>query len=626
MRDDLERKAAALPTCAGVYLFKDRRGRVLYVGKAKNLRARVRQYVAGQDERFMVPFLVASAADVEVIAVDTEKEALLLENTLIKKHLPRYNTKLVDDKNFLHLRIDRKQGWPRYALVRRIKDDGAKYFGPYASASRARETLAALQRHFPLRTCTDAVLNSRKRPCILYQMHRCSAPCVDLVDRPAYDEIIDQSILFLEGRNRPLVARLNDRMGAAAEAERYEEAARLRDLMRSIEATLERQKVVDPKLRDRDVWGLYREGNRGALAILTVREGMMGEPRQTLLANLVGDDDELLSTLLNEAYEAGGEIPAEILVPFLPVDVDAVAEVLSDRRGSKVSLHMASRGDKVRLVELAQENARLRYAREHDEDERRARALEELAQIVGLPAPPHRMECFDNSNLQGAQPVAAMSVFLDGRPARAEYRRYRIKTVVGADDYASMREILVRRLRRGVKEGNLPDLLVVDGGRGQLNVAVAVLAEEGLDVPVIGIVKPRTEHAKGELDATDRLVLPSTKDPIKLRSGHPALRVVQWLRDEVHKHAVGYHRIVRNRESLTSLLEAIPGVGPTRRKALLQHLGSVRAVAEADLDALASVPTIGPALAQGIWDALHPADTDAVPLAAEVDPEDDDRL
>jgi excinuclease ABC subunit C len=353
---------------------------------------------------------------------------------------------------------------------------------------------------------------------------------------------------------------------------------------------------------------------------------MMGEPRQTLLANVSGEDDELLSSLLNEAYAAGGEIPAEILVPFLPVDVDALAEVLSERRGSKVSLHTASRGDKVRLVELAQENAKLRYGREHDEDERRARALEDLAKIVGLPAPPHRMECFDNSNLQGQQPVAAMSVFLDGRPARGEYRRYRIKTVVGADDYASMREILVRRLRRGIKEGNLPDLLVVDGGRGQLNVAVAVLQEEGVDVPVIGIVKPRTEHAKGELDATDRLVLPGTKDPIKLRSGHPALRVVQWLRDEVHKHAVGYHRIVRNRESLTSLLEAIPGVGPTRRKALLQHLGSVKAVAEADLDVLAGVPSIGPALAQGIWDALHPADLDAMPLAADVDPEDDERL
>lgn len=625
MREELERKVSSLPTRSGVYLFKDRRGRVIYVGKAVNLRARVRQYLGGQDERQMVPFLVANATDVEVVATDTEKEALLLENTLIKKHRPRYNVKLVDDKNFLHLRVDPRSSWPRYTLVRRIKDDGARYFGPYASASRARETLAVLSRHFPLRTCTDQVLRTRKRPCILHQMHRCVAPCVDLVDKSAYDEILEESILFLEGRHRPLVQRLTDRMQRAAEAEQFEDAARIRDLVRSIEATLERQKVVDPKLRDRDVWGLYREGNRGAVAILPIREGMMGEPRVTPVTSLVGDDADVLSSLILDAYGAGSDVPGEVLVPRLPPEHATLAELLSERRGRKVQLVAPERGERVRLVELAQENARLRFLREHDEDERLEQALRELAEIVGLAEPPARIECFDNSNIGGANPVAAMAVLIDGRPARAEYRRYRVRTVVGSDDYATMREILGRRFKRGLEEGNLPDLLVVDGGKGQLNVALAVLRELGVpNQPVIGIAKPRTEHARGEADATDKIVVPGTKDPIRLRPGHPALRLLQHVRDEVHRHAVGYHRQVRNRETLQSVLEAIPGVGPTRRKALLKHLGSAGAVANAGVDELAAVPGIGPALAAQIHAALHPEEAPPAPGEPVADAADDE--
>jgi excinuclease ABC subunit C len=623
MYDELVRKAATLPTRAGVYLFKDRRGRVIYVGKAINLRARVRQYLAGADERFMVPFLVRHAADVEVIAVDTEKEALLLENTLIKKHRPRYNTKLRDDSNFLHLRIDPKGEWPRWQLVRRFGDDKARYFGPYHSASRARQTLQVLQRHFPLRTCSDAVLRTRKRPCLLYQMKRCVAPCVDLVDRPAYDELLEESILFLEGRHRPLVQRLTERMTRAAEAEQFEEAARIRDLMRSIQATLERQKVVDPKLRDRDVWGLFREGSRGAIAMLPIREGMMGEAIVSPVGNLLGEDEEVLSSILNEAYPEGSDIPPEILVHALPSDAAALEEVLSERKGRKVGVRVPVRGQDPRLVELATENAKLRFTREHDEDDRRERALEDLASILQLPGPLHRIECFDNSNIQGQSPVAAMSVFIDGKPARAEYRRYRVKTVVGADDFATMKEILGRRVKRAQEEGTLPDLLVVDGGRGQVNAAMAALKELGMtQVPLIGISKPRTEHARGEMDATDKIVLPHVKDPIKLKNGHPALRILQHLRDEVHRHAVGYHRQVRGKEQLTSLLEAIPGVGPARRKALLKTLGSIQAIVEADEPTLAGVPSIGPALAKAIFDALHPADV-AEPVQ-DHPPEDDE--
>ncbi|MEQ1507153.1 MAG: excinuclease ABC subunit UvrC [Myxococcota bacterium] len=603
---DLETRAAELPTSSGVYLFKDRRGKVIYVGKAINLRARVRQYLAGADEREMVPFLVRHAADVEVVLTRTEKEALLLENTLIKKHRPRYNAKLRDDSNFLHLRIDPRGTWPRYDLVRRIKDDGARYFGPYHSASKARATLAFLQRAFPLRTCTDAVLNSRRRPCLLHQMGRCCAPCVGLVDKPEYDAILDGSIHLLEGRRQPAVDHLKQRMRAAADGLEFEKAARLRDLVFSIEASIERQQVVATDLGHRDVWGLFREGSAGAFAIVPVRDGAMDEPRAAVFA-AAEDDAELLSSLLNTTYTGESPIPPEILVPVLPPDAPALEDVLSERRGGRVRVHLPQRGDKVRLVELASENARMRYLRETDEDERHRRAMRELADALELPEPPHRIECFDNSNLQGTNPVAAMSVFLDGRPARAEYRRYRVKTVVGADDYATMREILDRRFRRALEEGVRPDLLVVDGGKGQLAVAVAVLQDLGIhDQAVVGIAKPRTEHARGERDATDKVVMPNRKEPLRLPQGHPALRILQHVRDEVHRHAVRYHRQVRSRETLASVLEEIPGIGPARRKVLLRALGSTDAVADAPVDVLAAIAGIGPELARVIHAAFHP--------------------
>lgn len=602
---DLATRTAELPTSSGVYLFKDRRGKVIYIGKAVNLRARVRQYLAGADERMMVPFLVRQAADVEVVVTHTEKEALLLENTLIKKFRPRFNAKLRDDSNFLHLRIDPRGEWASYDLVRRIKDDGARYFGPYHSASKARQTLAFLQRAFPLRTCSDAVLRSRKRPCLLHQMGRCAAPCVGLVDEAAYGALVEGSMLFLEGKKGPAIGNLEERMRAAADRLEYEHAARLRDLAFSIRASVERQNVVDPQLGDRDVWGLFREGRRGAFAIVPVREGVMSEPRSTLV-ELADEDPELLSSLLNTTYTGEAPIPPEILVPVIPKDNEVLEEVLSERRGARVKVHVPLRGDKVRLVDLAAENARVRYLRETDDEERHRRAMQELAEVLELPEPPQRIECFDNSNLQGANPVAAMAVFVDGKPMRSEYRRYRVKTVVGADDYATMREILGRRFRRALEDGVRPDLLVVDGGKGQLAVAVAVLQDLGLhDQPVVGIAKPRTEHAKGDKSATDKVVLPNRKDPLRLQQGHPALRILQHVRDEVHAHAVRYHRQVRSRETLGSVLEELPGVGPARRRALLQVLGSADAVADADVDTLASVPGIGRSLAEQIHAAFH---------------------
>ncbi len=609
MRNDLTQRAAELPLKPGVYLFKDAKGRVLYVGKAANLRARVRQYVAFQDARTMVPFLVHAAHTIDVVITDTEKEALLLENTLIKKHRPRYNVKLRDDSNFLHLRLDLRKPWPRYHLVRHFRDDGALYFGPYHSASKARSTLDVLQRAFPLRTCTDQVLKSRKRPCLLFQMGRCVAPCVDEVSTEEYQQLAVASTHLLSGKKSVALKHLEDRMTRAAENLEFEKAARLRDLLFGIKASVERQKVVDPKMGNRDIWGLHREGSRGVLAIMPIRDGAMGEPRTNPLQSLVGTDAEILSSLVNAAYPKGSVIPREVVLPVLPPDAALLEEVLTERREKKVVLHAPQRGDKVGLVSLASKNARLRWLSDTDAAERHRNAMQALADALQLTDVPRRMECFDNSNWGGTNPVAAMSVFIDGKPDRREYRRYKIKTVVGSDDYASMREILERRFRRAIKENNAPDLLVVDGGKGQLGIAMAVLEDLGLhDQAVVGIVKPRTEHKKGNRKATDRVVLPHIKDPLKLASNHPGLLILQHLRDEVHKHAIRYHRKVRSKNQLVSVLEGIDGVGPARRKVLLKTLGSAEGVASALPEEIARVPGIGPTLAKHIFEALNPQD------------------
>jgi excinuclease ABC subunit C len=410
---------------------------------------------------------------------------------------------------------------------------------------------------------------------------------------------------FLSGKRAEAMRRLRARMQKHADDEDFEKAAKVRDLIFSIESSVERQKVVDTHLSDRDVWGVHREASQGALAILPIRDGVMHEPRASMVT-FVGTLGEVLSTLLVEAYPEGALVPPEILLPELPEDHETLAELLTERRGSKVRLIVPLRGRKVQQMALAAENARVRFLQDTDDAQRHDQAMADLAKALELAEPPRRMECFDNSNLSGTNAVAAMAVFLDGRPERREYRRYKIKEAKGSDDYAMMREVLTRRFTRGIAEGNLPDLLVVDGGKGQLGVAVAVLEDLGLHhQAVCGIAKPRTERKKGDNVSSDKIVLPHRKEPLKLGGGHPALRILQHLRDETHNHAIRYQRQVRRRETLTSVLDGIPGVGPARRKALLKALGSADAVADAGLAALGSVPGIGPELAQVIFEALR---------------------
>lgn len=604
MRSGLDDQADALPTEPGVYLWKDADGVVLYVGKANNLRARVKQYLGGHDGRFMVPFLVNQATRIETVPVHSEKEALLLENSLIKQHRPRYNIRLRDDKAFLHIRIDPRAPWPRFTMVRRVADDGARYFGPYHSASTARRTLQFVQRSFPLRTCTDAVLRSRRKPCLLFQMHRCVAPCVDACTREAYGGVVDDALLFLSGKDKELRRRLTAQMTELAEAERFEEAARVRDLLHALQDTLDRQVVADVKLGERDAWGLHREGDRGAVACLPVRGGLAREPLVFPFAGELGEDAELLTETLHRWYTDEGTAPPEVLVPVALPGV--LEELLTELRGTAVRVHAPQRGDKTRLIAIATASAQSRYAVDHGEEERLQRALDGIATLAQLDGPPTRIECYDNSNLLGMDPVASQVVFIDGRPSRKDYRRYKVKTVVGADDFATMREILHRRLTRAIASGEFPDLIVVDGGRGQLNSALAVLQELGLEQqPVIGLSKPRTERRAGDRDAVDKIVLPWEPEPIVLRHDDPSLRLLQHLRDEAHDTAVGFHRKTRSRRQIGSALDALPGIGPARRKALLVHFGSLAAVRAADVDALAAVPGVGRALAESLWRGLH---------------------
>ena len=493
------------------------------------------------------------------------------------------------------------------------------HFGPYHSASRARATLELLGRRFPLRTCSDRELQTRKRPCLLYQMHRCLAPCADKCTPQEYDAVVQESTLFLEGRNTELVQRLSSRMRAHADAEEFEQAARVRDLIRAVEASVERQAVADRSLADRDVWGLVRSQGRGVGALLPVRGGLMQEVRILSVPQAVGDAGDVLSQLLNTWYDGATPCPPELLLSDRPSDLEALAEVLGERRGGPVAVRVPKRGSKTRLVRLACDNARAALLHQLQGSDRTQQALHELARIARLTGPPRRIECFDNSNIQGEDPVAAMVVFVDGKPKRAAYRRYRVKTVVGADDFASMREILTRRFRRALgidAEGNplgadedgvgvFPDLLVVDGGKGQLNAARAVLADLGLhDQPAIGLSKPRTERRRGDREAFDKIVLPDIKDPLRLPPNSPALNLLQALRDESHRTAIGYHRKVRRRRKLGSALDGLPGVGEARRKALLRHFGGVAALRSATAEQIAEVPGFGPALAARVFEAL----------------------
>ena len=600
--DPMAAKVDRLPREPGVYLFKGPQGKVLYVGKAQDLRSRVRQYVSGGDGRAQIPTLMRRAVDVDVFLTANAKEALLLENELIKQHKPTFNVKLRDDKQYLGLRLDPREDWPRLSRVRRFKKDGAEYFGPYTSGVALKEVLSDLRRLFPLRSCTNGTFKDyarRGRPCIEYEMKRCLGPCCDLTDLVSYEEQVKGTILFLRGRSREVMNKLNEAMGRAAREERFEEAAKMRDRIEAVERTLEQQQIVSGRGLDHDVFGLSREGEEVEISLLHVREGRVIGAENFPFSRIQLGDDEVMASFVGQYYgkREGREVPKEILTSVDFDDGGGLAEWLKERTRHRVGIRMPKRGDGRRLVENAVRNSALALAQRLEAEESIERALNEIQESCSLHSVPRRIECYDVSNLQGSLAVASRVVFADGLPEKKDYRKYRIKEARGGDDYDCLREVMRRRLER-VAEEPLPDLLMVDGGRGQLGVVTAALEDAGLDVDTLGLSKerdlessaPRVKRSGG-LKA-ERVFRPGRANPILMPPRSRGLLLLQRVRDESHRFAIEYQRQLRARVGLASILEELPGIGPGKRRTLLRELGSLKGVREADLETLSQLSGI----------------------------------
>ncbi|SFU82288.1 excinuclease ABC subunit UvrC [Alicyclobacillus macrosporangiidus] len=587
MDERIRAKLALLPAKPGVYLMKDERGRVLYVGKAKVLKNRVRSYFTGSHDR-KTQALVSRIRDFEYIVTDTVVEALLLECNLIKQHTPPYNIMLRDDKAYPYIKLT-NEPHPRLEIVRRVQNDKAKYFGPYPNATSAAETKRLLERLYPLRKCRTL----KKKVCLYYHIGQCLAPCEFHVPKETYEQITKEITHFLNGGHRAVQERLREQMEREAEALRFERAKELRDLIQHIDQVMEQQKVTVADQVDRDVFGFAADRGLLCVQVFYVRAGKLIE-RSVAIMPHHGEPLEDFMSYVEQYYFAQHDIPKEILLPQGAAS-DALAGWLHAR-----CLH-PKRGQKRQLVDLACENARLaleeRLRLMERDQEKTLGAIAELGDILAIPVP-HRIEAFDNSNLQGADAVAAMVVFVDGRPAKAEYRKYKIRTVQGPDDYASMREVIRRRYTRVLKEKlPLPDLIVIDGGKGQLAAALDVLENElDLDIPVCGL-------AKDDRHRTSQLFFRDDPEPVAIDRHSQAFYLLERIQDEVHRYAVTFHRQVRKRTGLASVLDEIPGIGPQRRKKLLAHFGSLQAIREAPLEAFRQVG-IGEKLAEKIQEHL----------------------
>jgi excinuclease ABC subunit C len=588
----LKEKLETLPTQPGVYLFKDGEGSVVYVGKARVLRDRVRQYFqAGRPRDVWRDALIAEIADLDMVLTDSEMEALALENNFIKRHQPRFNVLLRDDKNHPYLKLTLGEEYPRLYVVRKVAEDENAYGGPYIPASLGRRTAALTHKIFGVRSCKEVLNGRRPRPCLQYQIGRCIAPCVaEVCSLDRYRRACDDARLFLEGRTEEVVRRLRAAMAEAAGADRFEEAASLRDQIRTLERLDTPQKVTTTDIEERDVFAAHVEWGRAALQVFSVREGkILG--REGYLLDHVAEPEGLLASAIQQFYAQGRYVPRELLVPALLPEQGLLEEWLGQRRGTQVRIRVPQRGEKVRLLEMVARNARLAYDLEWRHPRKQSQEiLRALRDLLDLEMEPRRIECFDISNIQGSDIVASMVCFEEGLPRKSEYRKFRVRGLGTApDDFAAMREVVGRRYRRRLEEGkDLPDLILIDGGPGQLSAATAALAELGIGhQPVASIAK------KEEL-----IFVPGRAEPIVLPHSSPVLQLVQRVRDEAHRFAVGFHRKVRAQRTLRSELDDIPGVGPAKRRKLLSRFGSLRGVRGASLADLATA--VGAAMAARI--------------------------
>ena len=582
----------------GVYQMLGRT-RVLYVGKARDLRKRLSQYAHfNGPAHAKTAVMLSHVQRVETILTTTEKEALILEASLIKQHRPRYNVILRDDKNYPLIKVTTREEWPRVVVTRRRLRDGNRYFGPYASSTAMRATLQLLYAQFPLRRCKT--VRERSRPCLNFQMGRCLAPCAGRVDAADYQRMVRDVLLILEGRTDQVVGELTAKMEQAAEALRFEQAAVYRDQIRALARTTEHQAIVADHHLDQDVFGIHRQDASVGIALLFVRGGMITGAQTFFLPEPLGEDDSLLSQTILQYYSTERQPPRELLLPFALEDAEPIGERLAELREGPVALLAPQRGKRMQLMQMAAANAAQIFSERAKKEQSWATLAAALQARLRLERQPEVIECVDISNLQGKQAVGSLVSFVHGDKAAGRYRHYRIRSQDTPDDYAMMGEVLARRLEKGLERDDLPDLLLLDGGKGQLQVAMAALARFDLGgrIDLVAIAKEKAEEG-------EKLFRPGRKNPVLLPAHSPVLLYLMRIRDEAHRFGITFHRRLRGREQLQSRLDAIEGIGPKRKQQLLRTLGSLRRVAEADLDTLAAVPGIGPELARQIHTSLH---------------------
>jgi excinuclease ABC subunit C len=593
----------ALPAKPGVYLFKDKEGKVIYVGKAANLNSRVRSYFGTPSSlSAKIQRLVAKIQDFDFVVTSSEQEALILECNMIKKYTPRYNVRLKDNKTFPYLKIDIDEDWPGVYITRRVQKDGAMYFGPFASAGSVRKTLRLIKKIFPFRSCSKRIDGKDKRPCLDYYIRRCLGPCIGAVEKQEYHDVINQVILFLEGKQELILHELNTRMKAAAQQLQFERAALLRDQIKAIEKVIEGQRIAITLQGEKDVIGLAQNEKQAYVKLFSIRNNKLIGQDHFIMEGIKGESPgQIMTSFVKQYYASASHIPPLILLQYLVDEPAVISEWLEQQRGSRVELQVPQRGAKKKLVDTAAENAaqglELAQAKEM-KVEVISSGLQELKNRLHLPKMPRRIECYDVSNIQGTLAVSSMVVLEKGRPKPAHYRRFRIKTVAGADDYAMIQETLRRRFKRGLtSEGTwaiIPDLVLIDGGKGQLNAALEVRQELGLgSIPIASLAKENEE-----------VFIPGDPQPVYIAKDSPALHILQRARDEAHRFAISYHRRLRHKEGIISALDNIPGIGPKRKRALLKKFGSIEAIKEASSEELSQTEGITPALAKKVKEEL----------------------
>lgn len=593
----------SFPASFGVYIIKDQDDKPIYIGKAKNLKSRVRSYFSkDKNDRHQIPYMVNEAVSVDYLVTKTESEALLVENSLIKRHKPKYNIRLKDDKTYSSLRLSINEKYPRLAFTRKIREDGALYFGPFASGETLKQTSRLVRKLFPVRDCSDEKFARHKhRPCLSYFIKLCSGPCANKISEKRYNDLVEQTAVFLRGERKELIKIIKASMKKAAEQTNYEDAAYYRDQLKYIEKNVEVEKLISSSLLDKDIVGFFHENDSYEFTVLFSRDGAIVDKADFSVKGFNMKSEDVLREFLGRFYYAERYIPSEVLVQSDIYDSSVYSKWLTEIRGKKADVISPKRGEKLRLIQMAIDNAKESFLRKQNERKRGDSLLESLKKSLSLKHLPKTIECFDISNIQGNQGVASLVRFKEGKSDKNRYRRYKIKTVSGPNDYASMYEVIFRRCLRSEQKGwNLPDLILIDGGKGQLNVALNALKDCGVDdkVDIASIAKIRKN------DEVDKIYIPGNKNPIVLNEDKKSIFFLMRIRDEAHRFAITYHKGLRNKLTLKSQIDSIPGVGKKRKLELFKHFGSIEKIKMATIEELSEVKGMNKKAAKNIKETL----------------------